>query len=142
MEPYGFQRRSIREGRAQNLRGKDSGNGGRARVRLSSIMVHTRTTKVAAAPAALKPTGLRSTSQGSAVTAGLARDRKRFLRFLLAKLDDAELAEEILQVAYLKSLQKAGAIRDGESAVAWFYRVLRNALVDHHRTCRLDQRHI
>ena len=31
------------------------------------------------------------------------------------------------------SVERAGALRDGESAIAWFYRVLRNAVVDHHR---------
>ena len=42
-------------------------------------------------------------------------------------------AEEILQDAFVRSLAKAGDIRDEERAVAWFYRILRNAVVDHWR---------
>jgi RNA polymerase sigma-70 factor (ECF subfamily) len=43
------------------------------------------------------------------------------------------VAEEILQAAYVRTLEKGGDIRETESAVAWFYRLLRNALVDHYR---------
>ncbi len=73
-------------------------------------------------------------SNGEITTQVLVRDRRRFLRFLAARLGDDDLAEEILQAAYLKSLQKGGELRDGESAAAWFFRVLRNAIVDHHRS--------
>lgn len=79
-----------------------------------------------------------ATTDDQALTTTLARAHQRFLRFLNAKVHDEELAEEILQAAYLKAAQKAGAVRDGESAVAWFFRLLRNAVVDHHR---LGQRH-
>ena len=72
--------------------------------------------------------------------AALARDHRRFLRFLESKVDDADAAEEILQAAYLTSVRKAGALRDRESAVAWFYRLLRNAAVDHVRTASRRQR--
>ena len=33
----------------------------------------------------------------------------------------------------MKSIEKANAVRDEQSAVAWFYRMLRNAVIDHHR---------
>lgn len=46
---------------------------------------------------------------------------------------DPRVAEELLQAAFVKTLEKGGSIEDGESAVAWFYRLLRNALTDHHR---------
>ena len=43
------------------------------------------------------------------------------------------MAEDILQDAYAKSIDRADEIRDEDSVVAWFYRVLRNAIVDHYR---------
>jgi RNA polymerase sigma factor (sigma-70 family) len=43
------------------------------------------------------------------------------------------VAEEILQAAFVRSVEKADTIRDEETAVAWFYRLLRNALTDHWR---------
>jgi RNA polymerase sigma-70 factor (ECF subfamily) len=43
------------------------------------------------------------------------------------------VAEELLQAAYVRALEKGSELREGESAVAWFYRLLRNALIDHYR---------
>ena len=43
------------------------------------------------------------------------------------------MAEEILQAAFVRTLEKGGTIRDSESSVAWFYRVLRNTLIDFYR---------
>jgi RNA polymerase sigma-70 factor (ECF subfamily) len=59
--------------------------------------------------------------------------RAEFLSFLSRRTGSMDAAEEILQAAYLKGLEKGGALRDEESAVAWFYRLLRNAVVDHWR---------
>jgi RNA polymerase sigma-70 factor (ECF subfamily) len=44
-----------------------------------------------------------------------------------------EDAEELLQDAFLKSLEKSCEVRDKEKVVAWFYRVLRNSVVDYYR---------
>jgi RNA polymerase sigma factor (sigma-70 family) len=63
----------------------------------------------------------------------LAENHARFLRFLERRVGGRELAEEILQDAFVRGLSHAGEIEDSESAVAWFYRLLRNALVDHYR---------
>ncbi len=73
------------------------------------------------------------------VQAVLARNRGRFLDFLKGRLSDAAIAEEILQAAFVRSMEHAGEIRDEESAVAWFYRVLRNAVIDHYR--HIDAEH-
>jgi RNA polymerase sigma factor (sigma-70 family) len=67
------------------------------------------------------------------VVARLVAAHRDFLKFLEARVKDRTTAEEILQAAYARGLEKGGAIRDPESAVAWFYRLLRNALVDHYR---------
>lgn len=64
----------------------------------------------------------------------LVDNHRQFLRFLESKLGgDRALAEDILQEAFVKGLAKAGEIREGDSAIAWFYRVLRNAVIDHAR---------
>jgi RNA polymerase sigma factor (sigma-70 family) len=65
--------------------------------------------------------------------AGLAEQHSRFLRFLRARIGDAATAEDILQAAYLKAIERSAQLRDSESSVAWFYRILRNAIVDHYR---------
>jgi RNA polymerase sigma-70 factor (ECF subfamily) len=67
------------------------------------------------------------------VVARLLANHHRFLDFLMARVGKREDAEEILQDAFVRGLQKAGEVRDEESAVAWFYRLLRNAVIDHYR---------
>jgi RNA polymerase sigma factor (sigma-70 family) len=66
--------------------------------------------------------------------------RAQFLAFLKSRLKSEDLAEEILQAAYLKSLEKSADLQDGESVVAWFYRILRNAIVDHYRKAKVHQK--
>jgi RNA polymerase sigma factor (sigma-70 family) len=57
----------------------------------------------------------------------------KFLQFLRGRVGDAATAEDILQTAYVKAMQHGAVLRDAESTVAWFYRILRNAILDHHR---------
>jgi RNA polymerase sigma factor (sigma-70 family) len=68
----------------------------------------------------------------AAVTA-LVDGQRRFLVFVERRVGDRALAEEILQSAFVKALEHAGDIRHEERAVAWFYRLLRNSIVDHWR---------
>jgi RNA polymerase sigma-70 factor (ECF subfamily) len=65
--------------------------------------------------------------------ATLVANHERFLRFLQPRLGSRESAEELLQAAFVKGIERGGALREDESVVAWFYRLLRNALVDHYR---------
>jgi RNA polymerase sigma-70 factor (ECF subfamily) len=57
----------------------------------------------------------------------------KFLGFLSARVEDRAAAEDILQSAYLKAVEHGSEIRDDESTVTWFYRILRNAIIDHYR---------
>lgn len=59
----------------------------------------------------------------------LLEHRRDFLGFLERRLGDRALAEDLLQDAFAR-LDRLSALREEESAVAWFYRVLRNATVD------------
>ncbi len=59
--------------------------------------------------------------------------RRQFLGFVERRVPDRATAEDILQSAYLRTLDSAAQPRDDDSAVAWFYRVLRNAIIDHYR---------
>jgi RNA polymerase sigma factor (sigma-70 family) len=77
------------------------------------------------------------------VVAQLVENHREFLRFLESKLGgDRALAEDILQEAFVKGLAKAREIREGDSASAWFYRVLRNAVIDHARRRAAGSRRI
>jgi RNA polymerase sigma-70 factor (ECF subfamily) len=67
------------------------------------------------------------------VVEALVGNHRRFLAFLERRVGSRALAEELLQAAYVRTLEKGGDLEEGEGAVAWFYRLLRNALVDHYR---------
>ncbi len=64
----------------------------------------------------------------------------RFLRFLQSRVGSREVAEDLLQAAFVKTFERGEEIRDQESAVAWFYRLLRNGLTDHYRRSATDAR--
>jgi RNA polymerase sigma factor (sigma-70 family) len=63
----------------------------------------------------------------------LVENHRQFLAFLERRVGSRMLAEDILQDAFVRGIDKLDALRSEESAVAWFYRMLRNAVVDHHR---------
>lgn len=67
------------------------------------------------------------------IAARLVANHRRFLAFLEPRVESRAVAEEILQAAFVRSLEKASELRDDERAVAWFFRLLRNAVIDHYR---------
>jgi RNA polymerase sigma factor (sigma-70 family) len=67
----------------------------------------------------------------------LVENHREFLRFLERRLGRRDLAEDILQEAFARGLDKLATLRDGEAAVPWFYRTLRNATIDHYRRLKV-----
>jgi len=63
----------------------------------------------------------------------LLENHARFLGFLERRVGSRDEAEDILQEAFVRSIGRTDSLESPESATAWFYRVLRNALIDHHR---------
>lgn len=76
------------------------------------------------------------------VVAVLVENHRRFLAFLEQRVGSREVAEDLLQDAFVRGLPRAGQLRDEESVIAWFYRSLRNALVDHWRKRGAEERAI
>lgn len=67
-------------------------------------------------------------------------ERARFQRFLIARTGSETEAEDLLQQSLLKALRYEAQLHRGEKAVAWFYRILRNAISDHYRQKSSEQR--
>jgi RNA polymerase sigma factor (sigma-70 family) len=63
----------------------------------------------------------------------LVAAHRDFLRFLERKVGDRATAEDILQSAFVRASSRVEQLRDDEAVVAWFYRILRNAVIDHYR---------
>jgi len=72
--------------------------------------------------------------------ANLTHQRDRFLAFVQRRVSDRAIAEDILQAAYTRALSRAGSLKADDSAEAWFFRILRNAVIDHYRHSVVEQR--
>ena len=66
-------------------------------------------------------------------TQDLVDNHRKFLAFIEKRVGDRAIAEDILQDAFVKSIEKQDDIRDESSSVAWFYRMLRNSIIDYYR---------
>jgi RNA polymerase sigma factor (sigma-70 family) len=69
----------------------------------------------------------------------LVENHRRFLHFLQPRVRTSQDAEEILQSAFVKAVETDQTIRE-ESVVAWFFRLLRNALTDYYRRHGVERR--
>jgi RNA polymerase sigma factor (sigma-70 family) len=63
----------------------------------------------------------------------LLENHRAFLKFLERRVGDAALAEDILQDAFTKVLDRPDQAPAHEGVVPWFYRTLRNAAIDQFR---------
>jgi RNA polymerase sigma-70 factor (ECF subfamily) len=65
------------------------------------------------------------------IAAALVANHRDFLSFVEKRVGNRATAEEILQDAFVRSMDKLDTVKD--TAIGWFYRVLRNAIIDHYR---------
>jgi RNA polymerase sigma-70 factor (ECF subfamily) len=70
---------------------------------------------------------------GMDLPALLLRDRPRFVAFVRRQVPDDATAEDIVQAAFARATGASDDLRQAERATAWFYRILRNGIVDYYR---------
>ena len=75
-----------------------------------------------------------SQPNASTLAATLLAHRNAFKSFLFARVGDSAEVEDLLQNGLVKALQRADEIKDHEKAIAWFYQLLRNVVIDHGRS--------
>jgi len=63
----------------------------------------------------------------------LVENHRKFLSYLERRVGDRALAEDILQDAFAKVLDRPDEAPADEGIVPWFYRTLRNAAIDRFR---------
>ena len=63
----------------------------------------------------------------------LLENHRAFLKYLERRVGDRELAEDILQDAFSKVIDRPDQAPMDEGVVPWFYRTLRNAAIDQFR---------
>jgi RNA polymerase sigma-70 factor (ECF subfamily) len=69
----------------------------------------------------------------------LLENQRRFLAFLETRVGTGTAAEEILQSAFAKAVEHEDELEQ-DTVVAWFYRILRNALIDYYRRRDVEKR--
>jgi RNA polymerase sigma factor (sigma-70 family) len=69
----------------------------------------------------------------------LLEHHARFLAFLTSRVGHIQTAEEILQTALARIIERDPLV-DEENVTAWFYRVLRNAIADYYRRQAAESR--
>ena len=73
-------------------------------------------------------------SRSDRLARALNAQRTAFRAFLIARVGSEAEVEDILQNGLVKAVQRAGELRDDDKLTPWFYRLLRNAIVDHYRS--------
>jgi RNA polymerase sigma-70 factor (ECF subfamily) len=81
---------------------------------------------------------LRAAMDARALIKELTGERARFVRLARSRVATEADAEDVVQRALMRAAERAEQLADAGRARAWFYRILRRAIVDHHRSQPLE----
>ena len=68
------------------------------------------------------------------LTHRLLEQESAFRAFLRKRLSDDAVTEDLLQQSLMKAVERGHELKKSDSAVSWFYRILRNAVTDYYRS--------
>lgn len=63
-----------------------------------------------------------------------------FRVFLRRRVRDEAVAEDLLQQSMIRAVQSHHSVRNEDSVVAWFYRIIRHTLIDYYRSKDAESR--
>lgn len=66
--------------------------------------------------------------------------RETFKDFIRRRVPTEEIADDLLQHSLIKAIEQVHTVRNEESLVPWFYRLLRHAIVDYYRSHATEQK--
>ncbi len=70
----------------------------------------------------------------------LVANEAAFRAFLRRRVNDDALAEDLLQQSLVRAVEHHHALKQHESVVPWFYRILRHAIIDTYRSQAAETR--
>lgn len=79
-------------------------------------------------------------AQSPELESALLASREPFLAFVEKRVGSRAIAEEILQTAFVRAIERGVPGGDEEGSVKWFYTVLRNAIIDYQRRAGAESR--
>ncbi len=59
--------------------------------------------------------------------------RSKLVAYVAGKVQNVDIAEDIVQEGLLKALRSAPDLKEDEKLLPWFYRILQNAIIDEYR---------
>ena len=68
--------------------------------------------------------------------------REDLLAFVRKRVNDPDVAEDILQSSLLKAVRSAPTLERDDRLIPWFYRILRNAIIDSYRARGPSEREV
>lgn len=76
---------------------------------------------------------LTETAPPTLVEAHLVESRAHLVAYVASRVNDSDLAEDVVQDSLLRALRAAPDLRDEEKLVPWFRRIVENAITDVYR---------
>lgn len=76
------------------------------------------------------------------LTHRLIEQESAFRAFLRKRISDDAVTEDLLQQSLMKAVEHGHELKKSDSAVSWFYRILRNAVTDYYRSHTADHRKV
>lgn len=72
-------------------------------------------------------------SKSDGIEAKFLENREKLLGFIRSKVSDPQGAEDILHDSLIKAMGALEQLDDEDKLVAWFYQIVRNAIIDRQR---------
>lgn len=63
---------------------------------------------------------------------------QQLFKFILTKVSDATIAEDILQDVFIQVINNIDSLEDKTKLQAWLYQICRNRIIDYYRSKKLD----
>lgn len=70
----------------------------------------------------------------------LLEHESAFRVFLCRRVGDEAVAEDLLQQSMIRAVQRHHSVRNDDSVVAWFYKIIRHTLIDYYRSKGVEAR--
>jgi RNA polymerase sigma factor (sigma-70 family) len=78
----------------------------------------------------------------SEVLQALLAGESDFRTFVRRRVPDTAIADDLLQQSFLRAVQHQHTLDQRENVLGWFYRILRNAVVDYYRAHAADAKKV
>lgn len=82
-----------------------------------------------------------SSSIADSVIRRLTENRSLFETFLRRRVEDDFVVQDLLQQSFVKAIQQQHSLNNEESVVPWFFRILRNTVIDYYRSKSSENTH-